>query len=119
MSDLFKPGDFLIFQIESGFGLLRVLGINRSENENVWHLAAYSDLFIDIDFAESAIKSPKNLTVSIPHTALTDRAFTSTQVSRLGYSELTDAELLPYSDWEKGTEQDISDRSIRLLLGLR
>lgn len=109
----FAAGDFLVFQIESGFGLMRVLRIDESDGDNVWHVRVYRDLFPEIDYAELAIASPESLTPDIEHIALTDRAFESTQVSRLGSAPLTAKEQ------ELDDNGEVSDRSIRLLLGLR
>ena len=109
----FLPGDFLIFQIESGFGLLRILEIDESGAETIWHLTVYRDLFPEIDYAELAIASPESLTPEMDHIALTDRAFESTQVSRLGNVPLTAKEQ------DLDGNREVSDRSIRLLLGLR
>jgi hypothetical protein len=109
----FVAGDFLIFQIESGFGLMRVLAVDESESATVWHLRVYRDLFPEIEYAELAIASPESLTAEIDHIALTDRAFESTQVSRLGNVPLTAKE----QDLNHSSE--VSDRSVRLLLGLR
>ena len=109
----FAAGDFLIFQIESGFGLMRVLQIDDSGADPVWHVTVYRDLFPEIEYAELAIASPESLTPEIEHIALTDRAFESTQVSRLGNVPLTAGEK------ELGGSSEVSDRSIRLLLGLR
>lgn len=108
----FVAGDFLVFQIESGFGLMRILRIDDSHAETVWHVSVYRDLFPEIDYAETAMASPESLTPEIEHIALTDRAFESTQVSRLGN--------LPVNDFNaEGWDGDVSDRSIRLLLGFR
>ena len=107
------PGDFLVFQVESGFGLMRILAIDESGGETIWHLAVYRDLFPEIEYAEIAIGSPESLTAEIDHIALTDRAFESTQVSRLGNVPLTAKEQ------ELNDNSEVSDRSIRLLLGLR
>lgn len=115
----FHPGDFLIFQLESGFALLRVLDVTESDGVAVWHLAAYSDFFLDVDTAEKAIAVPADLKVDIPHAALTSRAFESTQVSRLGSAVLTDSEIEPYDAWQRSDDRHVSDRSIRLLMGLR
>ena len=115
----FSPGDFLIFQLESGFGLLRVLDVTEMDGEPVWHLAAYRDLFLDVEMAEKAIDEPAKLQIEIPHVALTNRAFESTQVSKLGHSALNESELKPHRDWTTSEDPHISDRSIRLLLGLR
>ena len=109
----FVAGDFLVFQIESGFGLMRVLHIDDSGADPVWHVTVYRDLFPEIEYAELAIASPESLTAEIDHIALTDRAFESTQVSRLGNVPLTAKEQ------ELNDDSEVSDRSIRLLLGLR
>ena len=45
MSYPFNPGDDLIFQLESGFGLLRLLAVEGEGAETVWHLLAYDDFF--------------------------------------------------------------------------
>ena len=113
----FLPGDFLIFQLESGFALLRVLDVNQTEG--VWHLAAYEDLFIDPEAADSALENPEELTVDKPHIALTNRAFESTPVSRMKSAELTKKDLEAYESWKESEEKVVHDRSVRLLLGLR
>ena len=113
----FQPGDFLIFQLESGYALLRVLSVD--ENEGVWHLAAYSDLFLDPDMAEAALANPESLTIDKPHVALTNRAFESTQMARMKNTALTDEEVAAYQSWRSSEGRHVSDRSIRLLLGLR
>jgi len=118
MAQEFDPGDFLVFQLEAGYGLLRVLGSEGDDGDKVWHLAAYSDLFMDVDSAEQAAKS-KNLTVELPHAALTNRAFESTQVAKIANSPLDQGQLKPVADWRSDPEHPIYDRSIRLLLGLR
>lgn len=110
----FQAGDFLIFQVESGYGLLRVLDITQSEDgEKIWHISAYNELFPDVEFADAAINA--GLTISVPHVALTNRAFESTQVSKMENKPLRDDELTAYQDWDS----EISDRSIRLIMGLR
>lgn len=110
----FQAGDYLIFQIESGYGLLRVLEISKTtDGEKIWHIAAYNELFPDVEFADAAI--PNNLTVNIPHIALTNRAFESTQVSKMENKPPTEDELTAYENWNG----DVSDRSIRLIIGLR
>jgi hypothetical protein len=111
----FSPGDFLVFQIESGFGLMRVLRIDEKEGDAVWHVSVYRDLFPEIDYAELAIASPESLHVEIPHLALTDRAFESTQVAKLGTAPLGEDGLKQVEAWDG----DVSDRSIRSTLGLR
>ena len=119
MSQKFQAGDFLIFQIESGYGLLRILAIDDAEGERVWHLAAYSELFLDIETADAALAGPQTLTVSIPHVALTNRAFEATQTARMTNVPLTETEKKPLADWRQNGSSEISDRSIRLMLGLR
>ena len=113
----FRPGDFLIFQLESGFALLRVLDVD--ETEGVWHLAAYEDLFLDPEAADSALEDPAALTIDKPHIALTNRAFESTQVARMKNAELTEDDLEGYESWKESGEKAVHDRSVRLLLGLR
>lgn len=119
MSQNFQAGDYLIFQIESGYGLLRILAIEKFPDETVWHLAAYNELFLDVEFADAALDDPNNLTVSIPHVALTNRAFLSTQTARMKNVPLTADELKPFEDWKDDATGEISDRSIRLMMGLR
>ena len=115
----FQPGDYLIFQIESGYGLLRVLGVEESGAEVVWHLTAYSDLFLDPDMADAALENAAGLTIAKAHIALTNRAFESTQVARMGNAPLTESESDQIRKWGEVPGREIHDRSIRLLLGLR
>ncbi len=119
MSQNFQAGDFLIFQIESGYGLLRILEIDETADSTTWHLAAYNEMFMDIDSADAAIENFNNLTISYPHLALTNRAFESTQVARMENLPLTENELQPLKDWRESANRKISDLSVRLLLGLR
>jgi hypothetical protein len=114
-----RPGDFLIFQLESAFALLRLLAIDGGGDDKVWHVAAYSDFFPDVESAERAAAVPSLLDVSDRHLALTDRAFASTQTARIANTPLTETELEPLEDWRNRNERSVSDRSIRLLLGLR
>jgi hypothetical protein len=119
MSQDFQAGDYLIFQIESGYGLLRLLAIDENGNDTIWHLAAYNELFLDVETADLALENPASLSVSSPHIALTNRAFESTQVARMKNEPLTGEELELYNEWKENPERQISDRSIRLMLGLR
>ena len=89
------------------------LCIVESGADTVWHVKVDRDLFPEIDYAELAIASPESLTPEIDHIALTHRAFESTQVSRLGNARLT------YDEVKMDGSGEVSDRSIRLLLGLR
>lgn len=115
----FKPGDFLIFQLESGFALLRILAIEENGDDTVWHVAGYNEFFPDIDTADAALENPNGLTIRDPHIALTNRAFESTQVARMKNVPLNDEELKPFEEWKNSTERKVSDRSVRLMLGLR
>ena len=119
MPQEFAPGDFLVFQLEAGFGLLRMLGSEDDGGEKVWHLAAYRDLFLDVDSAEEAAKHPDSLTVELPHVALTNRAFESTQVAKLTSSPVDASQTAPVDAWHADPAHTVHDRSIRLLLGLR
>ena len=118
MPQEFAPGDFLVFQLEAGYGLLRVLGSEDDDGDKVWHLLAYRDLFLDVDSAERAANE-NNLTVELPHVALTNRAFESTQVAKITSSPIDSAHTGPLASWHSDPEHQIHDRSIRLLLGLR
>ena len=119
MSQNFQPGDLLVFQLEAGFALLRLLDIEEAAEGTVWHVSAYSDFFPDVESAEAAGKSPGNLRVGSPHLALSTRAFESTQVARLTNVPLTAEELEPLRNWRADARREVADRSIRLLLGLR
>ena len=118
MSDRFVPGDLLVFQIESGFGLLKVIGTEEVGAGTIWHVKAYRDLFMDVEMADLAAASPESLSVEIPHVAMTDRAFESTQVSTLTNAEISQEETDAVAAW-RGGGGEVSDRSVRLLLGLR
>ncbi|HUR97254.1 MAG TPA: hypothetical protein VMZ26_04220 [Pyrinomonadaceae bacterium] len=113
----FEPGDFLIFQLESGYALLRVLDVDASEG--VWHVAAYSDFYLDPETADAALENPTGLTPERPHLALTNHAFESTQTARLRNVPLVEKELEGYNAWKASGNKEVHDRSIRLLLGLR
>lgn len=120
MSQNFQAGDYLIFQIESGYGLLRILAIDEtSAGEKIWHLAAYNELFLDSETADAAIENPSALTINYAHLALTTRAFESTQTARMTNKLLTENELQPLYDWKNNANAEVSDRSVRLMLGLR
>lgn len=119
MAQSFDPGDDLIFQLESGFGLLRVLAVEEREPEGtVWHLLAYEELFPDVEAAEAALAKPDVLQVRQAHMALTDRAFERTPAARLGNRPVTEDELSAYRDWVERAGA-VSDRSALLMLGLR
>jgi len=118
MSYPFNPGDDLIFQLESGFGLLRVLAVEGEGAGTVWHLMAYDDFFPDVETAESALAQPVSPPVRKAHMALTNRAFERTPVARLGNRAVTENELAAYNDW-LNSDRQVSDRSALLMLGIR
>ena len=118
MAQSFAPGDDLIFQLESGYGLLRVLAIEGEGPATIWHLLAYDDFFPDIDSAEQALKQPEPLQVRKAHMALTNRAFERTPAARLGNRAVTEDELSAYRAWLESDRQ-VSDRSALLMLGIR
>jgi hypothetical protein len=118
MLNNFSAGDFLVFQIESGFGLLRVLAVDEGD-EPICHISAYEDLFLDVEMVDLALESNVDLNISIPHVALTNRAFLSTQVSKMCNKPLHDNELQAFNKWSENPNREVSDRSVRLMLGLR
>jgi hypothetical protein len=119
MPHQFAPGDDLIFQVESGLGLLRILAIEGEGAETVWHLLAYEEFFPSVEAAEAALANSGELTVRNAHMALTDRAFERTPAARLGNRALTEEELSAYRQWEKSETRKVSDRSALLQLGIR
>jgi hypothetical protein len=118
MDQSFNPGDDLIFQLESGFGLLRVLAVEQTDSDRIWHLMAYEELFPDVESAEQALILPDLLHIRTAHMALTDRAFERTPAARLGNRPVISEELAAYQRWvdDGGC---VSDRSALLMLGLR
>jgi hypothetical protein len=118
MEQSFNPGDDLIFQLESGFGLLRVIAVEEHSAGRTWRLMAYEELFPAIEAAEQALAQPENLHVRTPHMALTDRAFERTPAAKLGNRTVTSEERAAYQRW---VDEDghVSDRSALLMLGLR
>ena len=117
MRDL-SPGDYLVFQLEAGFGLLRLLAVDEKDGDFVWHLTAYSNLFPSVEAAEESIVGC-DLKKEIEHVALTDRAFESTQTSAVANLPVTSEENAVVDKWRETLEQPLSDRSIRLLMGMR
>jgi len=118
MSQNFNPGDYLIFQLESGYGLLKLIGRTGPTEEPIWHLKAFQELFLDIESADLALAKPETLTVSLHHAALTNRAFLATQVSIMikGYVETTEESAV--NAWQVAGSVP-TDSPIRMLLGLR
>src|SRR5262245_40171739 len=118
MSYPFNPGDDLIFQLESGFGLLRLLAVEGEGAGTVWHLMAYDEFFPDVESAEAALAQAAALPICKAHIALTNRAFERTPVARLGNRPVTENELTAYQNW-LNSDRDVSDRSALLMLGIR
>jgi hypothetical protein len=118
MDQTLAPGDDLIFQLESGFGLLRVIAIDKRDQGTIWHLMAYEELFPDVESAEQALADPDSLHVRKDHMALTDRAFERTPAARLGNRPVTESERAAYLSWLDARDE-VSDRSALLMLGLR
>ena len=118
MGQQFDSGDDLIFQLESGFGLLRVIAVEETESDAVWHLMAYEELFPTVEAAENALSEPKALHVRKAHIAITNRAFERTPAARLGNRPVTEEERAGYQKWIEN-DRKVSDRSALLMLGLR
>ena len=108
-----------MFQLEAGFALLRLLAVEADVDEKTWHVAAYRDFFPDVETAENASLAESGMKFSDPHIALTTRAFESTQVARISNVSLTDEEIAPLLEWKNDPDRQVSDRSVRLMLGLR
>jgi len=114
----FVAGDDLVFQLESGFGLLRVLAVEGEGGQATWHLLAYDEFFPDVESAEAALGRGIALPVRKAHMALTNRAFERTPAARLGNRPVTDDELGAYNEW-LNSDRIVSDRSALLMLGIR
>ncbi len=119
MEQRFESGDDLVFQLESGYGLLHVLAVDENDGEIIWHLSAYQELFPDVEGAETALNHPDSLHTVIQHMALTSRAFERTPAAKIGNRPVTDEDLAPYRIWLGDEHPLISDRSVLLMLGLR
>ena len=115
---IFNPGDDLVFQLESGFGVLRVLAIDGDGPDTIWHLLAYDEFFPDVETVEDVLAGGRPLPVRKAHMALTNRAFERTPAARLGNRPVTDDELIEYRKW-LDSEKHVSDRSALLMLGIR
>ncbi len=98
---------------------MRLLAVDDSDKGEVWHVAVYEDFFPDVDCAEAAISAGTPFSVSSPHLALTTRAFESTQVAKIANVPLTADELNSLDAWRDDPERKVSNRSVRLLLGVR
>ena len=117
MSHAFTPGDDLVFQLESGFGLLRLLAVEGEGPDTIWHLMAYDEFFPDVESAESALSS-RTLPIRTAHMALTNRAFERTPSARIGNRPITEDELHAYRSW-LNSDRRVHDRSALLMLGVR
>lgn len=118
MSQELSAGDYLVFQLEAGFALIRLLGIDGEGPDHIYHLCAYEELFPSVEQAAQAANSLE-LTKSIQHVALTRRAFESTQTAKLSNEPLTEIERGYLDDWRAASDRQLSDRSIRLMMGYR
>lgn len=119
MSQAFEPGDFLVYQLESGYGLVRVLAFDRDSEPPIWHVSVYEELFPDVEWAEKAIDQGAELHLYKPHLALTVRAFDRTPTARLKNVPLLETDLAAYRQWRQSSERQVFDRSLLLLLGMR
>lgn len=114
----FSAGDDLLFQLESGFGLMRVLKVEAEGEDAVWHILVYEDFYPDVETAEAALSNPEALRARVKHLALTDRALERTPAARLGNRTVTDDELDAYRAWLEDDGQ-VYDRSILQMIGMR
>ena len=119
VSQNLQPGDFLVFQLEAGFALLRLLCVDGLAGDRVWHVAASDDFFLDVETAEAAATDSRRLSIRADHMAVTNRAFESTQVAKIANVPLTSQETAALNEWYADSNHEVSDRSVRLLLGLR
>ncbi|HWS53953.1 MAG TPA: hypothetical protein VN228_07500 [Pyrinomonadaceae bacterium] len=118
MSLEFAAGDDLVFQVESGFGLMRVLGAEGEAGDRVWHVLVYEDFYPDVEAAEAALAAGRELPARIPHVALTEHAFGKTPAARLGNRPVAEHELAARLGWEQ-SGRPVHDRSVLLMLGMR
>jgi hypothetical protein len=118
MALVYEPGDDLVFQVESGFGLLRVLAREGEGRETVWHILVYRDFYPDVESAEAALASGRELETREPHLALTEHAFEKTPAARLCNRPVIRRELDALERWRE-EHGEAQDRSVLLLLGMR
>ncbi len=119
MTQSFAPGDYLMFQLESGYGLIRILAVEGDGPTTIWHVSVYEELFPDVEQAEAALIESGSLHAGKQHFALTDRALERTPAAKLGNASLTVADLEPYVTWQGRPDHAVHDRSLLLLLGMR
>jgi hypothetical protein len=115
MSLPFVAGDNLMFQLESGYGLFRVLAVEGQGSDSVWHLSTFEELFPDAESAERALLHPDLLHTGHAHLALTDRAFERTPAAKLSNTRSL-TRTRPSNLWLSGAERKVSDRSPLQLL---
>lgn len=118
MALTFAPGDNLVFQMESGFGLIRVLASEGEGHDAVWHILVYYDFYPDVESAEAALAGGLPLAVREPHLALTTHAFEKTPAARLTNRPVSDEELEALRRWQREGGA-VQDRSLLLMLGMR
>lgn len=118
MNTQFKPGDNLAFQMESGFGVLRVLAIEEREGETIWHLSVYEDFYADVETAEAALAAGMGIRRRAPHIAVTNYAFEKTAAAKLNNDPVQDEELTAYRAWKESSSVP-SNRSVVMMLGFR
>lgn len=118
MALAFAPGDDLVFQIESGFGLVRVLAVEGEGRERVWHVLVYQDFYPEVEAAEAALATGRDMEVREPHIALTEHAFEKTPAALLGNRPVAENELDAVRRWEQSGGRP-HDRSVLLMLGMR
>ena len=114
----YAAGDDLVFQIESGFGLVRVLASEGEGADVVWHILVYYEFYPDVESAEAALASARALAVREPHFALTEHAFEKTPAARLGNRPIAEGELEALQRW-RSEGGPVHDRSLLLMLGMR
>ena len=113
----YAAGDRLVFQMESGFGLLRVLGSEGEGPSAVWHVLVYHEFYADVESAEAALAAGP-LAVREPHIALTEHAFEKTPAARLTNRPVNGEELEALERWRREGGA-VHDRSLLLMLGMR
>ena len=118
MALTYAAGDDLVFQMESGFGLVRVLASEGEGPGAVWHVLVYYDFYPDVEAAEAALASGQALDVREPHLALTEHAFEKTPAARLANRPVAEEELEALRRWRRESGE-VHDRSLLLMLGMR
>jgi hypothetical protein len=118
MSLGFAAGDDLVFQVESGFGLVRVLATEGAGEAAVWHILVYENFYPDVETAEAALDGGAALAVRSPHIAFTEHAFAKTPAARLGNRPITAEELKALEDWREARGA-VHDRSLLQMIGMR